>query len=158
MEISMAVLWLSPLFSLPPDLKQLCVVRNSQDKLCTMAQELAGSEDLVAIYVPLRSEEAYRPGAQRGRIAGLVKLLKMPPGKSIDHFTQNDLATGIVRWPFGWPIEPVLVPPSEECPIMRDILIKAFGRDCLDEYPLQGPHKLEKTVRTEIETAFRRFD
>jgi hypothetical protein len=161
-EISMAVLWLSPLFSLTRDLKQICVEKNSKDQLCTMAKELAGSEDLLAIYVPLSSEEIYRPGAQKGRIAGLVKLLQMPTGKKIDcfieEFQQPDLATGKMRWPFGWPIESVLVPPAENCPMMRDILIKAYERDCLKEYPLQGPHRLEKPLQLLIKSAFRELD
>lgn len=152
----MAVRWLSPLFSLPVELQQLCVERNAEDKLTEMATELVGSDDVVAIYVPLNAEAAYRPGAQRGRVAGLVRLLPMPSGRTIRHYTQVDLATGALRWPFGWPAEVVRAPQPEQCPTLRNILIAAYQRDRLAEYShfLSAPHKLERPVRLQIEAAF----
>jgi hypothetical protein len=68
--------------------------------------ELSGNDDLVAIYIPEGTDEAYQPGKRRDRVVGAVRLLPMPRGKSVTDYFYRDL-DGSLRWPFGWPREAV---------------------------------------------------
>ena len=42
-----------------------------------MADELVGTKDLIAIYVPEGTEDVYEPGAMRGRVVGAVGRLSV---------------------------------------------------------------------------------
>jgi len=55
-----------------------------------MALDLVGTNGLVALYVPVGTEDVYSPGAKRGRIICAVQLLAMPLDKKVEDYFYND--------------------------------------------------------------------
>lgn len=64
---------------------------------------------------------------------GAVRLLPMPAGKSMGDYFYKDDATGRIRWPVGWPCEPVAEPPNDEAPLLEPTTQSADHR--LGAYP-----------------------
>ena len=142
------------MFSFGADQTHVAVTANARVKLERMAEEVAGKEDLVAIYIPEGTDDVYQVGAQRGRVVGAVRLLQMPAGLGVEHFRffdwdQNDRNRdwkGSVRWPIGWPCRAVLKADPTECPALRSLVEVAYGGAAFASYTAafqHGPFKLD---------------
>jgi hypothetical protein len=62
------------------------VPRNACDLLRDMTRDLLGTEGLIALYMPLGTEDFYNPGPMWGRVIGLVELLPMPQGRGMEDY------------------------------------------------------------------------
>jgi hypothetical protein len=110
----MKIRYLEAMYGLGPDQSHVAVPVDAEKKLERMARDLVGTEDLVAIYVPLATPEIYDPkSVLRGKVVGAVKLLPMPEGHTTRDYFFDDLADGKRRWPFGYPCDVVLYPRAE---------------------------------------------
>jgi len=82
--------YLEAMFGLGSDQDHIAVPAQAEATLQKMAKRLVGTDDLIAIYIPEGTEDAYQVGNRRGRVAGAVKLLPMPPDKTIADYYFND--------------------------------------------------------------------
>jgi hypothetical protein len=137
----------------------IAVPTNGRAQLHAMAAELAGTDGLVALYVPEGTEDVYQPGPRRGRIIGAVQLLPMPAGRTVEDYFYNDW-DGSRRWPYGWPARLVYSPPVEECPTLREHVESLFSRGSFGGYVKRfqhGPFRLEPLMRDRLNRDFARF-
>lgn len=121
------IVYLEAMYGLGRDQEYIAVPGNAVDKLKQMADRLVGKDDLIAIYIPEGTDDVYQVGNRRGRIAGAVKLLPMPPGKTINDYYFLDLMTQKKRWPVGWPCKVVFAPPDDQCPVLRTLVELHYG-------------------------------
>ena len=151
--------YLQPLYGFGPDLTHVAVPHVAEEKLLEMAHDLVGSDDLVAIYIPEGTEEVYRPGNRRGRVAGAVQLVPMPDGGGISDYFFRDWDDSL-RWPIGWPCRVVYAPPVEECPVLRSIVDAVHGPNSFQPYVSRlqkGPFVMDRKVADKLEAWFARF-
>jgi hypothetical protein len=78
--------YITPLYGFDADLDHIGCPENAEQALLRMAEEMAGTQDIVAIYIPEGTNEAYQPGNMRGRVVGGVKILIMPADRTIRDF------------------------------------------------------------------------
>ena len=110
----MRVRYLEAMHDLGPDQSHVAVPPEADKKLARMAKDLVGTEDLIAIYIPLSTPESYdSASAMRGKVVGAVKLLAMPRGKVVSDYYFEDPVDRKRRWPIGWPCEVFFYPPAE---------------------------------------------
>lgn len=109
--------WIEPLYGFEAGIDHIAVPGNAEGALHEMAEELVGTDGLIAIYVPEGTEEVYEPGEMRGRVVGAVQLLPMPGDRKITDYFYEDW-DGTLRWPVGWPCRAVYAPPVEDCPVL----------------------------------------
>lgn len=151
--------WITPLYGFSPDIAHIGVPATAQQQLQTMASELAGTNDLVAVYIPEGTEDVYAPGNMRGRIVGAVRLLKMPRRKTIADYSYQDW-DGALRWPIRWPCTAVLAPPELLCPTLRTLVDLVFRRPgSFAPYVarfLTGPFRLEPQMTDALATYIQR--
>ena len=149
----MKIKWLQALYDFGPHLNHIAVTVDVRRKLVKMAECLAGTEDLVGIYIPEGTQDVYKPGAMRGRIVGAVRLLKMPEGKGIEDYFYHDWDQhdgnpewdGTARWSVGWPCQTVLCPQPEMAPALRSLVEVAHPGAAFGTYVAQfqqGPIQL----------------
>jgi hypothetical protein len=100
------------MYGLERDQSHVAVPVGAEKKLNEMAEQLVGTDDLIAIYVPMNTPPVYGGDDLRGKVAGAVQLVEMPVGKSTGDFVFKDLIDGSLRWPTGWPCQVVFFPPS----------------------------------------------
>lgn len=136
--------------------------QGSRPAIEDMGDLLAGSKDLVGIYIPEGTEDAYRPGPARGRVVGAVRLLAMPVGKTVEDYYYRDFDQSL-RWPFGWPCAVVYAPPVENCPSLREHVETLWGPQSFHGFvaPFQkGPIQLDRyrDLKERIEEDFSAFD
>src|SRR4051812_8874289 len=100
----MKVRYLEAMYDLHPDESHVAVPPEADKKLARMAKDLVGTNDLIAIYIPLSTPGTYdKASAMRGKVAGAVKLMPMPPGKTVRDYYFDDPVERKRRWPIGWP-------------------------------------------------------
>jgi hypothetical protein len=155
--------WIEAVFGpLKPDeggLTHIAVPVTARSALVDMADDLVGTEGLVALYVPKGTEEVYRPGPTRGRIICAVQLVAMPHGKKVEDYFYNDW-DGSRRWPIGWPVRLVYSPAVAECPRLRDHVETLFGSGSFGSYVARfqhGPFQLEQVMRERLNRDFSEF-
>jgi hypothetical protein len=151
--------YLTALYGLRPNQTHIAVPELGEERLHQMAADLVASEDLVAIYVPLGTEEDYRPGNMRGRVVGGVRLVPMPKGKSTRDYFFDDL-DGSPRWPVGWPCRVVYAPAVEECPLLRSIVDAAHKPNSFQPYVSRLKRALfqvDRKVADRLDAWFTRF-
>lgn len=153
--------WITPLFGFDADLTHIAVHEKARSKLQEMANELVGSDRLVAIYIPESTEDAYEPGGMRGRVMGAVRLTEMPPGRTIDDYFHTDIVDGSRRWPIGWPCTVVYAPNEADCPTLREHVETLFGPSTFGGYvkrfQQQGPFRLEPDMQQRLNRDFNQF-
>lgn len=152
--------WIEPLYGFAPDLEHVAVPASAERILLKMADELVGTDDLVAIYIPEGTDEAWEADSMRGRVVGAVRLLEMPKGKEINDYPHRDL-DGSLRWPIGWPCEVVYAPPVELCPVLRSEVEYVFNQEAFKPYVARfqhGPFPLEKRMAAWLERRFSEFE
>jgi hypothetical protein len=154
---------LSPVFSADPQQNCFCVTVQGQRNLLALGARLAGSRDLVGLYVTESAEPDYQPdAAQYGRVVALVRMLPMPSNHTIHNYLSGcvELRGGqlVDRWPIGWPSETVFFSPHGG-PVLRDAVSSALH---IHDYAgfagqfLQGPidirrmPALRNTLMTEV--------
>lgn len=144
--------WIEPLFGFDADISHIAVPNNAEKRLDAMAADLAGSENLIAIYIPEGTEEIYKPGASRGRVVGAVRLLAMPSANTTADYFHRDWDDSL-RWPVGWPCEVVYAPPTDDCPYLRSIVDRLHGPGSFGPYVgrfKHGPFELDPRVAREL--------
>lgn len=153
--------WIKPTYGAPiPDgdkLTQIEVPEMARATLKEMARELVGTNGLVALYVPLGTEDVYSPGVMRGRIICAVELLAMPPDKKLEDFFSTDW-DGSRRWPIGWPARLIYSPPVAECPFLKEHVESLFGSGSFSSYAARlhvGPFRLEQAMRDRLNADYR---
>jgi hypothetical protein len=132
----------------------------ARSKLQAIGAQIAGTDDLVAIYIPEGTEAAYKAGIACGRVVGAVRLLPMPAGKSDTDYVFHDL-DGSLRWPYGWPCEAVFAPPHGECRYLRGMVEEQFRPGDFAPYCSRfpsGPFKLESKMAKAIMDSFQHAD
>ena len=140
------LLFLEPMYGFSAEQKHIAVSAKAEDMLKKMAARLVGTDDLIAIYIPEGTDDVYQVGSQKGRVVGAVKLLPMPPGKTIHDYYFDDLITQKRRWPVGWRCKAVFVPPNEQAPVLRTLVEHLFGPGNFQPYVGRlkyGPIELE---------------
>ena len=140
--------WIEPLYGFDAEIDHIAVPGNAEKALIEMADELVGTEDLIAIYIPEGTEEVYEPGEMRGRLVGGVRLLEMREGKGIKDYFYKDW-DGTMRWPIGWPCEAVYAPPVDQCPVLRTQVEFVFNQKDFQPYVARfqhGPFRLERKL------------
>lgn len=155
--------WITAVYGVPEtrDEKRshIAVPDNARSKLHEMAAELVGTSKLVALYVPEGTEDVYKAGDKCGRVIGLVQLVEMPKGKTIEDFFYNDWG-GTRRWPVGWPCHVVCNPPPVECPQLREHVESLIGEKVFGGYVKRfkiGPFRLEPEMRARLNRDFAAF-
>ena len=160
----MRVRWLEAMYGLRSGQGHVAVAGNARGRLEQMAAQLAGTEDLVAIYVPEGTEEHYDVGDMRGRVVGAVRLLEMPDGRSVEDYPipdwdENDGNpdwNGDWRWPIGWPCRTVLIDDPANCPNLRSLVQVAHGAAAFGSYTAQfqlGPIRLGHQMAQALQQA-----
>jgi hypothetical protein len=101
-----------------------------QQKLTNVCNRLAGTRDLVGLYVTESAEPDYNPdAAQYGRVVALVRVLRMPSGHTIHNYQSGCMELKghqlVDRWPVGWPSETVFFSPYGG-PVLRDAVASAL--------------------------------
>jgi hypothetical protein len=149
--------WIAPMFGLDQDLNRIGVKEPGKKQLNAMGKALAGTDDLVAIYVPLTTPGAYKVGGMAGHVAGAVKLKLIPEDKGIEDYGYPD--DGISgTYPYGWPCEVVFLPPVTAP--LRDLVPLAFGaKYSLQDYTAgfqRGPFQLDPAMTDAIVRFFER--
>ncbi len=147
------LLFLEPMYGFSAEQEHIAVAAKAEDMLKKMAARLVGTDDLIAIYIPEGTEDVYQVGSKRGRVVGAVKLLPMPPGKTIHDYYFDDLLTQERRWPVGWPCKAVFVPPDGQAPVLRTLVEQHFGPGNFQPYvgrlqygPIPLERKMEKAL------------
>jgi hypothetical protein len=151
--------WIEPMYGFKVENGHVAVPANAEAALREMAGELAGTDDLVGIYVPEGTDEVYEVGAMRGRVVGAVRLLPMPEDKSIEDYFFKDWDDSL-RWPIGWPCAPVYGPPVEDCPVLRTQVEYVFGTEAFGSYVARfqhGPFRLEPKMADRLGDLFEDF-
>jgi len=151
--------WIEPMYGFEVEDGHVAVPANAEAALLEMAEDLGGTDDLVAIYVPEGTEDVYEPGAMRGRVVGAVRLLPMPENKTIDDYFFKDW-DDTLRWPIGWPCAAVYAPPVEHCPILRTQVDDLFGPASFGPYTARfqnGPFRLEPKMADRLGSLFKAF-
>jgi hypothetical protein len=156
----MAIRYIQSMYSYDAELTHIAVPENGEKELCIMAERIVGSDDLVAIYIPEGTDNVYEPGEMRGCVVGAVRLVPMPPGYTMRDYRYLDFDQS-VRWPFGWPCQPVYAPPVSECRHLRNLVEQVFGRDDLFQTYCsrfqRGPFELEDPMSEELNRFFMQF-
>lgn len=151
--------WIEPLYGFEPGIDHIAVPASAEGVLHEMADELVGTDDLIAIYIPEGTENVYGAGAMKGRVVGAVRLLEMPEaGKVSDYFYAD--WDGTLRWPVGWPCEAVYAPPVAECPILRTQVEYVLNQSAFQPYVARfqhGPFRLERKMAERLDTLFAEF-
>jgi hypothetical protein len=98
----MRVLYVKPMFGFG-NTSRLGTCRGGGASLKRMGDELAGTADAVAIYIPKHAPERFGEAARRGRIAGFARVARMPPGKTMLDYAETAFPEDVGRWPVGWP-------------------------------------------------------
>src|SRR5438309_7714064 len=111
--------WIIAQYGFGPGETHIGVPENGRTQLQQMADELVETSGLVAIYIPLGTPDGYEPGGMCGRVAGAVRLLKMPPGRRMEDYHYDNLE-GVRQWPIGWPCKAVYAPDESFCPSLRE--------------------------------------
>jgi hypothetical protein len=165
----MRIRWIEALYGFSLDQTHVAVTANARGPLLKMADELVGTDNLVAIYVPEGTEDVYEPGNMRGRIVGAVRLLEMPAGSGIEDYPIPDWDQhegvpgwdGSIRWPLGWPCAAVLAPDPAKCQTLRTLVSTVHPGKPFGDYALQfqhGPFRLgfemQRTVNSEMRRLF----
>jgi len=120
--------YIQSLYDYEPGIRHIAVPERGKEKLRSMTDNLSGTDDLVAIYIPEGTEKVYEPGDKRGRVMGGVRLRPMPRGKAIGDYFYKDWV-GTMRWPLGWPCKAVYAPEVSECPHLRFLGRQGSGSD-----------------------------
>lgn len=158
-NMKQGISYITPAYGFDDQITHIGAPENAREKLQHMGDDIAGTPQLVAVYIPLGTDAAYQVGNEAlGRVVGTVKLLPMPEGKTINDYTYKDL-DGTLRWPVGWPCKAVHAPEVSECPSLRSIVDMVHGFDSFQPYTSQfqhGPFKLDLKVKQQIETWFDR--
>jgi hypothetical protein len=148
--------YLVPLYGFDPATPHVAVPPGAESQLQRMAGELAGTDRLIAIYVPEGTDDVYEVGAMRGRVVGAARLLPMPSGKTIRDYFYEDWE-GKRRWPLGWPCEAVYAPSVETCPVLRSLVDMLHGANSFQPYVARlqhGPVELDGKMARELEKRF----
>ena len=155
--------WIEAVYGAPKpereNLTHIAVPDTARLALQEMASDLVGTDGLVALYVPVGTEDVYSPGAKRGRIICAVQLVAMPPDKKVEDYFYNDW-DGSRRWPIGWPARLIYSPPIAECPILREHVETLFGSGSFSSYTARfqhGPFELEPAMRERLNADFGQF-
>jgi hypothetical protein len=155
----MAFRYIEPMFGFAANQTHVCVPVGAESSLDAMVEDLRGTEDLIAVYIPEGTQDVYRAGAMRGRVVGAVRLVDMPPGKSREDYFYKDW-DGTLRWPVGWPCKAVYAPPVAECPVLRTLVDKLHGANSFQPYVARfqkGPFRLDLKMANELADRFARF-
>lgn len=155
--------WIEAVYGIPEveadNRMHIAVPETARTALLGMADDLVGTNQLIAHYVPEGTEDVYRPGAKRGRLVCLVKLVPMPSDKKVEDYFYDDWDK-TRRWPIGRPAELICAPPVAECPLLREHVETLFGSGSLGGYVKRfqkGPFKLEHDMCERLNLDFSRF-
>ncbi len=119
-----------------PTLRHLSVPAIGETALTEIGKAIAGTDDLVAIFMTKQG-----PPKLRGRICRLVQVRPMPTGQSIADFADYRKPQ---RWPIGWPCRVVAAPQPADCPRLRDVVAEV-GEESFESLMGRlrcGPHRL----------------
>jgi hypothetical protein len=155
----MAFRYIEPMFGFAANQTHVCVPVGAESSLDAMVEDLRGTEDLIAVYIPEGTQDVYRAGAMRGRVVGAVRLVDMPPDKTERDYFYKDW-DGTLRWPVGWPCKAVYAPPVAECPVLRSLVDKLHGANNFQPYVARfqkGPFRLDLKMANELADRFARF-
>jgi hypothetical protein len=147
------------LYAYDSSITHIGVPETAETKLRAMAQDLVGTEDLVAIYIPESTEDVYEPGATRGRVVGGVRLLPMPSGNTMRDYFYRDWDESM-RWPIGWPCKAVYAPDVSQCRALRSLVDELFGPQSFQPYVGRfqlGPFELERPMANRLDSIFAGF-
>ncbi len=163
-DIGPDIRWIEAVFGpMRPDrekLDHICVPEIGRAALLEMADELVGTDGLVAFYMPEGTEEIYQPGSERGRVICAVQLIAKPPEKRLEDYSCRDW-DGSLRWPIGWPARAVYVCPEGQCPSLREHVESEFGAGSFGGYTARfqrGPFRLESAMRERLNADFSEFN
>ena len=151
--------WITPLYGFNASCRHIAVSEKGRKALREMAQDVAGTQGLVAIYIPEGTEAGYNFDDKKGRVCGAVSLSSMPKGKRVEDYYYKDLL-GELRWPIGCPCETIYAPDADDCPHLRDLITQLYGSGSFGPYVSRmqhGPFELEAEVRERLNSGFRGF-
>ena len=151
--------YIQSLYDYPDGIAHIAVPEIGEKQLQKMAGDTCGTDDLVAIYIPEGTGEAYEPGDKRGRIVGGVKLLRMPRGRVMRDYFYKDW-DGTMRWPLGWPCKAVYAPEISQCRYLRGLVEELWGPHLFQRYVArfqQGPFEIEHAMADKLDKFFAHF-
>jgi hypothetical protein len=125
----------------------------AREKLIEMSNELVGTEDLVALYVPVSTEANYLPEGMRGRIIATAELLPMPPDRRVEDYSIRYLLDESLRWPFGWPCRVVDRLQKSQYIELKPHVETLVGLGSFPSYMKQlhvGPFKLDEFMQERL--------
>ena len=131
----------------------IAVPPKAREKLIEMSDELVGTEDLVALYVPVSTDASYLPEGMRGRIIGTAQLVPMPPGRRVEDYFICYLLDGSRRWPYGWPCRVVDRLPEFHYIELKPHVETLVGPGSFPSYMKQlhvGPFKLDEYMQERL--------
>lgn len=139
-----------------PPRESISVQRGALEALEHMRKDLAGTQDLVAVYLPKTGPNPFHSQDAPGRVIGVARLLDMPEGRGPEDYPCDNLA-GERQWPIGWPVEWVKRPAEKDCPVFQEFIDNLVPphdrRNYLAKFHL-GPFPLEREMREALTREF----
>jgi hypothetical protein len=131
-----------------PPRSSISVPLAGRSKLQEMADDLVGTENMVGAYLTIGGPRCAHPEIARGRVIGAACLLEMPKGGRMEDYPCENLG-GAPRWPLGWPVKWIYLPPEDRCPELREYVKALIPGGNLRRFtePLQiGPLEISPTM------------
>jgi hypothetical protein len=119
--------WLQARYRFGEDCRQISVPETGLTRIREMADELMGTDGLVAIYITDAPAKAYDLVEKLGRVVGTVQLVPLPSGRSERDYQDRDPIDGYRAWPYGWPCRVVHAPAPQQCPLLSDLVKEVYG-------------------------------
>src|SRR5712691_7516972 len=150
--------WLHARYRFGEDCGHLAVPETGLTRLREMADEIVGSHDLVAIYLPDTPVTPHESAEMLGRVVGTVQFVPIPLGRSERDYHSPDPVDGSRRWPYGWPCRVVHAPTPQQCPLLSDLVKEVYGPGAQFQpfvAPLRyAPMRLDEKMRGVLERYF----
>lgn len=145
----MRIKWLIAQYGLGDNITHIGLPASAKSKLLNMAPKAIDNDELVGIYIPLKTEPQYNVNPLQGYVVGTVMLESMPNNKSIEDYSYNDV-DGTLRWPIGWPCR--LIGKPQNPIFLKHIVERVHGIGKFPAYTAQFLHG-PVSICKEIENA-----
>ena len=154
-----SISWLTCVFGFEKDTPHISIPNGPNDNgvkiLGKMADKLVGTDELIALYIPLSVDTKVWPHAKdkNGRIVGTAKLIEKPEDMKIEDYYCLDWSeldkngNPVKRWPIGWPCEVVHYLKKDECINFRHI-VETNTENSFDQWTAglqSGPREIKGT-------------
>ena len=108
----MHVKWIKPMFGFGHS-RIMGASTSAMAALTSMGAELAGTDDVVAVYITQNAPASFGAELYRGYVAGFVRLAPIRTGETVRDYPEDDIPAEADRWEIGWPVADWLLYPEQ---------------------------------------------